>query len=206
METVLDRNTIETPSADVLAKEKHNAMINERYRRLLSAEDDQFSTRQPVFTAQTTEYAAPVTETPVTEQAPQVTEYVRSEVASSVFSAEKFDRLEGFGETNAYAPAFVAPAQPVAVEKPVVKTSASYALTPFAKLAIAIFTVVVVAMLSLIAVNSYTIRIKNVRLQNLEEKKQELLEKNEEIQRRIAEAKSEERILEYAQSQGMLGN
>ena len=209
METVLERQTITTPSADVLAKEQHNAMINERYRKLLSAEEDQFSTQTPVFSAQTT-YAAPVAETPVTQQTPQVTEYVRSDVAASLFSAEKFERLEGFATENAYtdtfAPTVVNAPAPVTQVRGTVKAVESYGLTPFAKIAMAVFTLIVVALLTLIAVNSHTIQLKNIRLQNLEEKKQELLEKNEEIQRRIQEAKSEERVLEYAQSQGMLGN
>jgi hypothetical protein len=62
-------------------------------------------------------------------------------------------------------------------------------------------------MTALICVNSHVIRQKTIRIQNLEQKKEQLLEMNEEIQRRLEAAQSDETIAQYAQSQGMiLGN
>ena len=92
------------------------------------------------------------------------------------------------------------------VNEEAVAVEESYSLSSFAKLIMAAFTLAVVAMLTLACINTQTIQSKSIRLQNLEEKRQELLEKNEEIQRRIEEAKSDEVIREYATSQGMIQN
>jgi hypothetical protein len=56
----------------------------------------------------------------------------------------------------------------------------------------------------MICVNSKVIRQKTIRIQNLEQKKEQLLDLNEEIQRRLDAATSDEAIAEYAQSQGMI--
>ncbi len=193
MEKVLDRQTIETTE-----KELHNAMINERYRKLLSAVEDQMATPM-VEEAYATTYApeVPVYDAPATEQAPTVTEYQPSAVAASVFTTEKFERLE-----REVSP--VAPTQTKAVTKVQSGTLAQYSLTAFAKVAMAVFTLVVVAMLVLIGINSQTMRRQSVRIQNLEEKKQELVERNEEIQQRIQELQTDESILERAQQAGLI--
>ena len=86
----------------------------------------------------------------------------------------------------------------------VAKKEASYSLTPFAKAAMAVFTAVVVIMLALISVNTQTIQRKTLRLKNLEEKKQELMERNEEIKRYIEELQTEESIVERATEAGLL--
>ncbi len=201
METVLERNTIENAE-----KQKHNAMINERYRRLLDAVEDQVST--PVKPAETTHAPAYTPETPaydtmpVAEQTPVVREYAPSQLAASVFTAEKFQRLEGFAEAPAQN---IAPVQQATASvKTTTAPAVRYSLTPLAKLVMAIFTLVVVVMLTLIGVNSQAIQRKSIRLKNLEEKKQELMEKNEEIQRYIQELQTEESIIERATNAGML--
>jgi outer membrane murein-binding lipoprotein Lpp len=78
-----------------------------------------------------------------------------------------------------------------------------YALTPFAKMLMAAFTFVVIAMLTMICINTQIIRQKSVRIQNLEEKKQQLLEQTQEIQDRIKAAQSEETIRQYAVENGI---
>ena len=209
MNTVLDRNTVETTE-----KERHNAMISERYRRLLNAVDDQHSTEMPTFERESAYAPAytvdapayvPVDNTPAVEQVPEVTAYTPSALAASVFTAEKFDRMAGYRERESFTPTFVAPAEPKTVVKPAVAVEASYSLSALAKAALAAFTATVVILLCFIGANTQTIQRKSVRLKNLEEKKQELMERNEEIQRHIAELQTEESIIERATEAGLLG-
>ncbi len=199
MNTVLDRNTIEN-----VEKEKHNAMISERYRKLLNAVEDQFSTPTveekayaPTYVAEQTAYTA----MPVAEQAPTVREFTP---ASATLTVER-PVVEEMPQTNTFAPTYVAPVQPTAVTNVQKATQVHYSLTPLAKIAMAVFTFVVIAMLTLIAFNSYSIKQKNVKLKNLEEKKQELTERNEQIQRYIQELQTEESILERAAEAGLVG-
>ncbi len=195
MEKLLERNTIETTE-----KERHNAAINERYRQLFDTVEEQLSS--PIQE----EYAPTDAATPSfdvaseVEQTPVVTAYQPSALAASVFTAEKFERVESF-ERERVAPVNAQPAQAV---KAATTAMVQYSLTPLAKVAMAVFTLLVIAMLTFIGINSQIIRQKSVRLQNLEEKKQELMEKNEEIQRYVRELQSEENILERAQEAGLL--
>ena len=59
-------------------------------------------------------------------------------------------------------------------------------------------------MLALIGMNTQIIRQKRLRIQNLEEKKQQLVEESQEIQRRIEAAQSEEAIRQYAMENGII--
>ncbi len=196
MEGLLERNTIETTE-----KERHNAAINERYRQLFDTVEEQLAS--PVQEAYAPTYApAPSFDTmPEVEQSPAVATYAPSALAASVFTAEKFERVESFEREQAVAPV---EATPTAIVKAKPSAVVQYALTPFAKMAMAVFTLVVIAMLTLIGVNSQIIRQKSIRLQNLEEKKQELMEKNEEIQQYIRELQSEQSILQRAEQAGLL--
>ncbi len=187
MNTVLEKTKIENAE-----KEQHNAMINERYRQLLDAVEDQFSTL-----AQTEYNAAPAKEeTPAVAQTPSVKEYTPSALASSLFTAERFERIEELQEKKAPEVKAVVKAAPTSV--------AQYSLTPLAKAAMAIFTLLVIAMLALIGINSQIIQRKSVRLKNLEEQKQELMEQNEEIKRYIEELQTEESIIQRAIEAGLL--
>lgn len=199
MELVLENTKTQLSSAELEAQ-KHNAMINERYRRLQNALADQFAetsdsaqenenTETSVFTS--------VEDSVALEQAPQVTEYVQTRPSSALFTAEKFDRMQGMEQAYA-APAAVS--APVTVAR--VKSEVQYCLTPFAKIAMAIFTFVIVAMITLICVNTHIINQKSIKLKNLEKKKEQLMEQSEDLQRRIDEARSEEAIRAYAEAQG----
>ncbi len=194
MNAVLERNTVEN-----VEEQQHNAMISERYRRLLDAVEDQFSTpvvEQNAYAPTVLAPKAPVLdETPTLEQAPTVTEY------SPVFTTEKFERIEEY--TAAQARPAVA-AQEKAIVKAAPSAVAHYSLTPLAKVAMAVFTMVVVAMLVLIGINSQLISQRRIRIKNLEEQRQELIERNEEIQRRIEELQTEESIIERAEQAGLL--
>ena len=98
--------------------------------------------------------------------------------------------------------------QPIAIATPVqsatVKTEAQYSLSSMAKIVMAAFACVIVAMMTLICVNTYAINQKRMRIEELETQKAELVERSQEIQRRIENATSEETIREYAESQGMV--
>ena len=205
MEAVRER--MQTQLTDIEEAQKHNALINERYRQLQNAEADQFANDTAAQNVESVKAEAVAVETPLyisplnvatLEQAPQVTEYV-APAASALFTTEKFEAVK------AYEAATVAPveiAEPVKAAE--VAVEAHYSLAPLAKIMMAVFTFVVVAMLAMICVNTQIIRQKKVQLKNLEEKKEQLMEQSEEIQRRIEAARSEEAILQYAQANGLL--
>ncbi len=210
--------------ATVTEKEaqEHNALIKERYRRLQNAEASQFAekevntieenTLRSADIARANTVYAPVFErTSAIEQTPQVTEYVRANVAEPIFTAEKFERLEETAQGNNVMSANVTEIPvSIPVSTPVMTTENAmaerYSLTTFAKMMITVFATLVLAMLTLICINTYTINQKTLQLQDLEARKAELIEQNEAIQRRIADAKSEETIRAYAESQGMVQN
>ena len=187
--------------------QKHNAMIKERYRRLQDAEYNQFARETQSVRASVLAPEAPVAptiaQTPAVEQMPQITQYVPKRAETSVFTTEKFTAVENHVVEMPIAPVQTAQA-PVEVYAPAAVQQEEYMLTGMAKKALAVFGATVVAMMSVIGVNSYVIRQKTVRIQNLQQKKEQLLEANEELQRRLEIATSDDTIAEYAQSQGMI--
>ena len=210
---VLQEQETMRQDVDVSEAQKHNAKIKERYYQLQNDLAGQFSEEKQVSaqeisrveakTPATSLYISPVNvrNVAVLEQAPQVTEYVSPAVATAVFTTEKFDMMRS-NEPVAVAPAPIQAVEPARVMA-VVK-EAQYSLTPFAKVVMAVFACVVIAMLSLICANTYFINQKTVRIQNLEQRKEQLEGQYNELQNRINEARSEETIREFAQSQGMV--
>ena len=195
METL--REKTETQVLDFeLEAQKHNAMIKERYDRLKNAVDSQFAeeTEERVNTSVRDNAPLYISPNPknsaANAQAPMVRDF-GSSIASSVFTAERFNVMQPTQE--------VAPVQAARVEM-----EAQYALSPFAKIAMAAFTFVIVAMLTLITVNTNILNQKRIKIQNLEKKHEQLMDQYEEVQRRIEAATSEETIREYAESQGMV--
>ena len=216
MATLLENRTTNV-AVEQEAERLHNAMIKERYRRLQNAEADQFAektvsatsyeVRASVLAPERPAYSAPVVDAPLTEQTPTVTEFVRTRIETPVFTTEKFNAIQ---DTTREEIAFQTAQKPVEMPAQLAAPTASvaleaqYSLSAFAKKAMAVFGAVVVAMLSIICVNTQIIQRQSIKLRNLEQKKEQLMEANEELQSRIANAKSEETILEYAQSQGMI--
>ena len=215
METL--RENIQTQN-NVLETEaqKHNAMISERYNRLKNAVANQFAedTRTEESGAenayasvsapeQAPLYVSPnaVGNTNTYAQTPTVTEYI-SRASSALFTTEKFERMQQPVKEQEVI------TQPIATLAPVqsaaVKTEAQYSLSSMAKIVMAAFACVIVAMMTLICVNTYAINQKRMRIEELETQKAELVERSQEIQRRIENATSEETIREYAESQGMV--
>ncbi|MBO5479751.1 MAG: hypothetical protein J6A63_00985 [Clostridia bacterium] len=205
METILERVTTQQQTAQQEA-ERHNALIKERYKRLQDAEASQFAANTQTNATEYTVRASvltpsrPVEETPAIEQAPQVTEYVREKIDSPVFTTEKFQAIEQqpIMQAPTYAPVEIQTTQTaVAVEE-------QYSLTQFAKMVIAAFAAAVIVMLTLICVNTQLIRFETTQLQAAQTRNVQLQEEYAKVQQRIEDATSQETILEYAQSNGMI--
>lgn len=200
MELIRERQqTIESTNAEA---QKHNAQISERYRLLQNAEADQFA--QATYAEENTTYAAPVVEeTPVVEQMPQVTDFVHESPVSPVFTAEKFENVTATPEVQERVETVEIPVLEQKSEE-VTAVAERYSLTTFAKLIIAAFVAVVIALLSLIAYNSQIIHQKRIQIDGLEAKKEQLLQQQQELEARIAASQSEESILQWVESQGMV--
>lgn len=199
MELIRERQTIETTNAEA---QKHNAQISERYRLLQNAEADQFS--QETFGSENVAYATPVVEeTPVVEQMPQVTDFVHESPVSPIFTTEKFDNLTDVAEVKETVETVLVSESEQKTEE-ITAVAERYSLTVFAKLIIATFAAVVIALLSLIAYNSQIIHQKRIQINGLEAQKEQLLQAQRELEARIAESQSEESILQWVESQGMV--
>lgn len=200
MELIRERQqTIESTNAEA---QKHNAQISERYRLLQNAEADQFA--QATYAEENATYAAPVVEeTPVVEQMPQVTDFVHESPVSPVFTAEKFENVTATPEVQERVETVEIPVLEQKSEE-VTAVAERYSLTTFAKLIIAAFVAVVIALLSLIAYNSQIIHQKRIQIDGLEAKKEQLLQQQQELEARIAASQSEESILQWVESQGMV--
>lgn len=200
MELIRERQqTIESTNAEA---QKHNAQISERYRLLQNAEADQFA--QATYAEENVTYAAPVVEeTPVVEQMPQVTDFVHESPVSPVFTTEKFENVTATPEVQERVETVAIPVLEQKSEE-VTAVAERYSLTTFAKLIIAAFAAVVIALLSLIAYNSQIIHQKRIQIDGLEAKKEQLLQQQQELEARIAASQSEESILQWVESQGMV--
>lgn len=200
MKTLFDKNTQEDQE-----RELHNSMISARYNEMLNGVDKQFTEKAPELNATMTMTSTPVMDTPVNtpamEQTPQVSEYTPSALVGDLFTTAMFDNVTAQPARDTFAPTVV---MPKTVEKPTVKKAESYSLTPLAKIAMVAFTALVVTMLAFIGANTRTIQHKSLKLKNLEQKKQELMERNEEIQRYIEDLQTEESIIERATEAGLL--
>ena len=80
----------------------------------------------------------------------------------------------------------------------------SYGFSRFAKMVMAAFAALVIVMLTVICINTQVISSKSAQLRRLETERQALVEENAALEGRIEEAKSPEKILEYAQEHGMI--
>lgn len=213
MDTILERVTSQQQLAEQEAQQ-HNAQIKERYKRLQNAEADQFAqsntqesnavqynVRASVSTLERPSVS--VDDTSIFEQAPQVTEYVREKLDSSVFTTDKFQAVQQPVQQLSRAVAAV-PQAPTAVATAAVAVASPYALTNFAKAVMAAFAAVVIVMLTLICVNTQLIRQRTVEVQGLQAQNAALQEEYAELQSRIRDAVSEETIREYALSRGMI--
>ena len=153
MATIMESITVEERIARQQA-ELHNAQIKERYRRLQNAEADQFAqsytqesnaaqytVRASVLAPEKPVYSTPsVQETPIVEQVPQITEYVREKIENPVFTTEKFQSAQQTPvmETAA-APVMEIAVAPVTHTASAVAAEPQYSLSRAAKIAMAAF-------------------------------------------------------------------
>lgn len=80
----------------------------------------------------------------------------------------------------------------------------SYGLSAFAVKALAAFGATVVLLLSVIGINSRVIAQKTNQLRSLEQRRERLAEETAELEARIEEATSYEKVLEFVQENGMV--
>ena len=178
----------------------HNEQISERYRQLKNIVDDQFSTRT-IETPTQHSYAnsAPAYQTyayaSTVEQNPQVTEYIRN-LKASIYQTENYETSATMMQQEVV--------EPVVVNEAKATTQESYGLTTMGKVVLGVFAAVVIFMMALIGANTNTLEQKSMRINELQMQRQTLIEQNAEVERRIAEARSEEAIRQYAESQGMI--
>ncbi len=210
---LLEKPTPTSSTEESNEAQAHNAQIQERYRQLQNAEAEQFSAR-----SDTAFYESPIAQqsvstqtfgsTPTVEQTPQVTEFVHG-AQELLFTTKKFESVQGEA-AEVVAPAFVSDVARMSDVVPTIQPKAtanvSFGLNSVAKFSICAVAAVVVCLTSLIGVMNNAIKRVDGNLRALEQRKQELIEQNTEIERRIAEAKSDETIRRYAESQGMVQN
>lgn len=222
MEILQERTQQQMPDTSFEAQQ-HNARIAERYARLQNLRNAQQEQCQetetvqantvtvdpvrPVFTAQPT-----VAETPVMQQAPQITEYSHETVSNPVFTSQRFDMWQQNAAPEmaaaivqpTYIPTMVAPQPTTSTQT---QATAQYSLSTFAKVVMAVFAAVVIAMISLICANSALINQKTVELETLQMQKAQLVREYDALCQEIQEEISQEAIYEYALENGMvLGN
>lgn len=180
----------------------------------------------PTLAPERPERTASYPAAPATEGAPRTAEYVHTKVNSPLFTPETLDRTiqenyYDFAPTQTPA-APVIPVQtadmPAAGELSVAQMPAaaaatasvdaavkeSYGLNALAVKMIAAFAALVFTLLTIIGINSYVIRQKTMRLNQLEQRKERLVEQRSELEKDILEAQSYEKILEFVREHGMI--
>lgn len=224
MATLLDNKHESTTYAPADAAAKHNALIKERYEKLRSTEETQLyesfteAEREKAYA----QYAAPrasavlAPERPAEVFKPVDNEpvFTHTRVDSPLFTAETLERTLFEGrEEAAEAPAPVADMQATAqsnafeaiYEMPAsVYRSEEYSLNKAAKGALAAFGAVVVAMLSVVCLNTQNIHKKNLKLRRLEEQRAELESRDKDLDERIKEATSFDHVSEWAKNNGFI--
>lgn len=206
-----------------LEAQRHNSMIAERFERLKNLQNAQQAQCQETQTVQASavtvepvrtvyESQPTVSQTPVMQQTPQITEYSHETVSSPVFTSQRFDVWQQNAAAEIAAtvvqPTYIAPtvtAQPVTPAK--TQATEQYSLSTFAKIVMAVFAAVVIAMITLICANSALINRKTVELEALQAQKAQLVQEYDALRQEIEAEISQEAIYEYALENGMvLGN
>lgn len=200
---LLEKEYVANAAAAEREEQEHNALINERYNQLRNAVADQFAsekeeklsdTQAAVMDSLASVYQPSFDYASVLDQQPAVKEYVYEAPAKTDEPTQNY---------AAYVnPTYVANVTPV--QQTATRVEPAMVLTNFAKAVMAAFTVLVVTMLVMISVNTQAIAQKEMQLQQLQQQQAELVEQENDLLRRIENAKSEETIRDYAESQGMV--
>lgn len=190
---------------------RHNARIRERYDFLMNAEDNQLQDVYESGKLSDAVYAPerPATPAPMQEMnvmaTPTAPTYSHTVADSRLFGPEMLDRRLLREEIT--MPLATKPEACVEMgeqSENIVQETLECKLSPFAKAVGAFFGVAVVAMLSLIALNTKVMQRKNIKMKKLEEKRSELRLQSSEIEARIQAAQSPESIAKWATEHGMV--
>lgn len=185
-------NTVSAKDAELL----HNSQISENYRLLRDLENQQFATIQ-----QERAEAQARANVLIREQTVAVP---RERVTSELFTAETLDRAI---RNNAVAERVETPVSNEQVNTVAVESVAREevaVLSSFAKTVAAVFAAVIVMMLTVICINTQIINQKASYLSTLEQKKQELVAKELDLQEKIVRQTSKKAIEEFAEKYGMV--
>lgn len=207
MATVLENraNTAEKEA------ELHNRLIKERYERLLKAEEDQLNEsflkaeNENVVRGSATLAPERPVERPVEPPVERPTEtptFSHERIQSSLFTTETLDRQ--IAAEQRFAQEVAAPVvrtQVVEREK-----TENYVFSNTAKAVAAVFAAVVIVLLAIIGINSRVIENKRIKIRRLEDKRQELIEKEEDLQAQTDEMTSFEYVKQWAERNGFVFN
>ncbi len=190
---------LETKTPTMSAKQAellHNSQISENYRLLRDLESRQFETIEQERASLQSNANVLTIERP--------SELPRERVTSELFTAETLDRAIRNNAVVEPVESIVEPAQPQAVVVENAMREEVAVLSSFAKTVAAVFAAVIVMMLTIISINTEIINQKASYLSTLEQKQQELVARDLDLQEKIARQTSKKAIEEFAEKYGMV--
>lgn len=188
MATMTESKTIEkTAQVRDVQAELHNAQIRERFRALQQAEESQFKS---VFGESGAEHIRAPQATVLTPERPTTQERTHTDLFTTATLDRVIERNATTAEKSVAAGASVQMESAAVVE--------DFTISRFAKVVAAVFATAVVAMLTIICVNTQVIRQKGERLNQLQAEKAQISQEYAEVLSDIEQAKSEETIRAFA--------
>ena len=191
MATLVENKTSNTMSAKQ-AELLHNSQISENYRLLRDLENRQFESIERERASLQSNANVLTIERP------------RERVTSDLFTVETLDRAIRNNTVVEPVEMVVQPVQPQAVAVESVAREEVAMLSSFAKTVAAVFAAVIVMMLTIISINTQIISQKAAYLSTLEQKQQELIAQELDLQEKILRQTSKQAIEEFAEKYGMV--
>ena len=191
MATLVENKTSNTMSAKQ-AELLHNSQISENYRLLRDLENRQFESIERERASLQSNANVLTIERP------------RERVTSDLFTVETLDRAIRNNTVVEPVEMVVEPVQPEAVAVESVAHEEVAMLSSFAKTVAAVFAAVIVMMLTIISINTQIISQKAAYLSTLEQKQQELIAQELDLQEKILRQTSKQAIEEFAEKYGMV--
>ena len=191
MATLVENKTSNTMSAKQ-AELLHNSQISENYRLLRDLENRQFESIERERASLQSNANVLTIERP------------RERVTSDLFTVETLDRAIRNNTVVEPVEMVVEPVQPQAVAVESVAREEVAMLSSFAKTVAAVFAAVIVMMLTIISINTQIISQKAAYLSTLEQKQQELIAQELDLQEKILRQTSKQAIEEFAEKYGMV--
>ena len=197
MATQLENKTPNTMSANQ-AELLHNSQISENYRLLRDVENRQLETIE--LERASLQSNANV----LTRESVRPNELPRERFHSELFTAETLDRAIRNNVAVEPVERMVEYVQPETVVVESVAREEVAVLSSFAKTVAAVFAAVIVMMLTIICINTQIISQKAAYLSTLEQKQQELIAQELDLQEKILRQTSKQAIEEFAEKYGMV--